>query len=80
VVQLASIIRPQRHIAGSSSGQMTSGLCCISIQWIALIGTPGPAQGDEYPGDTSPALAKLVSIAAAVRRSISSTSWPASVR
>jgi hypothetical protein len=26
---------------------MTSGLCCISIHFSALIGTPGPAQGEE---------------------------------
>jgi len=38
---------PQRHIAGSSMGQITSGLCCMSIHWIALSGTPGPAQGEE---------------------------------
>jgi hypothetical protein len=34
-------------MSGSSSGQMTSGLCCISIHLMALIGTPGPAQGAE---------------------------------
>jgi hypothetical protein len=44
-VQLASIIAPQRHIAGSSSGQITSGLCCISIHLMAFTGTPGPAHG-----------------------------------
>jgi hypothetical protein len=46
-VQLASMRRPKRHIAGSSSGQMTSGLCVISIHLIALTGTPGPAHGAE---------------------------------
>jgi hypothetical protein len=44
-VQLASIIAPQRHMAGSNMGQITSGLCCISIHRMALSGTPGPAQG-----------------------------------
>jgi hypothetical protein len=46
-VQLRSIERPQRHIAGSSIGLTTSGLCCISIHLIAFTGTPGPAQGAE---------------------------------
>jgi hypothetical protein len=34
-------------MAGSSMGLMTSGLWCISIHLMALIGTPGPAQGAE---------------------------------
>ena len=38
---------PQRHMAGSSMGQITSGLCCMSIHLTALMGTPGPAQGAE---------------------------------
>ena len=38
---------PQRHIAGSSSGQMTSGLWLIIIHLMAFSGTPGPAHGDE---------------------------------
>jgi hypothetical protein len=46
-VQLASIIAPQRHMLGSSIGQITSGLCVISIHLIALIGMPGPAHGAE---------------------------------
>ena len=79
-VQLRSIEAPQRHIAGSSIGQMTSGLWCISIHLTALSGTPGPAQGAEYPGETSPAFAKLVSIAGALWRSSTVTWWPALAR
>ncbi len=42
-------------------GQNTKGRYFISSHLTDLSGTPGPAQGDEYPGETCPALAKLVS-------------------
>ena len=46
-VQLRNICAPHRHIAGSSIGRITNGLCCINIHLMALMGTPGPAQGAE---------------------------------
>jgi hypothetical protein len=45
-VQLRSILISHAHIAGSSFGRITSGPCFISSHLIALIGTPGPAQGE----------------------------------
>ena len=69
-VQLRSIARTQLTRCQSKCGRMTSGRWCISSHLTAFSGTPGPAHGAEYPGEISPAFAKLVSSAGRGCRSI----------
>jgi len=59
---------------------MTNGRWRIISHFNAFSGTPGPAHGAEYPGDTWPALAKLVSSPALGWRSTTVTSCPARAR
>ena len=57
--------RASRRKRGSKLGHTTRGRWRIISHFIALRGMPGAAQGAEYPGETWPALAKLVSSPAA---------------
>ena len=67
-------------MAGSGRGQTTSGRWRIISQSSAFFGVSGEAQGADMPGETWPALAKLVSRPAAGCRSMTVTSWPAWAR
>ena len=79
-VQLASICASHQPSRASSRGQITNGRCRIVSQRSAFSGMPGAAHGAEYPGDTCPALAKLVARPAPGCRSMTVTSCPARAR
>ncbi|CFN63889.1 Uncharacterised protein [Bordetella pertussis] len=69
--------RPHCHWRQSSCGRNSSGASSWNIHFSSLNGACGLAQGSAYDTDICAPLARLVSCAAPVHRSTTTTSWPA---
>src|SRR5580698_724856 len=76
-VQLATKLASHFHCWMSNCGRSISGACCANSQRATFSGMPGAAHGPAKPGQTPPALPKLVSSAGPGWRSTTVTSWPA---
>ena len=76
-VQFLNKDTSQPNISGSTLSRSIRGECSMNSHLSAFRGIPGAAHGDAYPGEISPALAKLVSSPGAGCRSSTVTSCPA---
>ncbi|MCY1521760.1 hypothetical protein D9M68_565860 [compost metagenome] len=68
---------PHIHCRQSSCGRNSSGALSWNIHLSSLRGACGLAQGSAYDTEIWAPLAKLVSCAGPVQRSMTTTSWPA---